>query len=169
MTAPQLGDGCFAPNYPPVMYVLGTTGSAIMVMEIKWLHALSPGFEEPGRVWGVWSHLFPPLLSDFPSWCNSLDCCIPSSYKGEKKSNWFLEQISLFIVLSSSPSVTLKVIMQPFQNVTVTYEVMPLCTQAGLGAARLSSAISSELGASTRLPSILQGNRGFQSPDGMPW
>lgn len=67
------------------MYVLGATGSAIMVMEIKWLHALSPGFEEPGRVWGVWSHLFPPLLSDFPSWCNSLDCCIPSSYKGEKK------------------------------------------------------------------------------------
>lgn len=112
---------------------------------------------------------FLPSSVTFPPGVTLWIAVYPQATKEKKKSNWFLEQISLFIVLSSSPSVTLKVIMQPFQNVTVTYEVMPLCTQAGLGAARLSSAISSELGASTHLPSILQGNRGFQSPDGMPW
>ena len=58
-----------------------------------------------------------------------------------------------------------KVIMQQFENVTVTYEVMPRYIQAGLGAARLSSAISSVLGASTHPPSFSQGNSSFQNPD----
>jgi len=62
--------------------------------------------------------------------------------RNRTKSNWFQEQISVFIVLSYSPSAMFKVIMQQFENVTVTYEVMPRYIQAGLGAARLSSAIS---------------------------
>lgn len=65
---------------------------------------------------------FSPFSVTFLPSVTSRVAVYPGATKGNKEKRWekrtkskqFLEQISVFIVLSPSPSATVKVIMQPF-------------------------------------------------------
>lgn len=118
-TTPQLGNRCLVPKHPLQCAGHHQWGPSWKsgVMEIRWLYVLPLSLEQQQKEW-VWNYLFLPFLTDFPSHCNHSGCSAPPDYKGEKKekkSKQFLDHISVFIVLSPSPSATVRVIMQPFK------------------------------------------------------